>query len=272
MNSRRLRATITASLSSAIIVLACSLGSSAAAASSLETGSSNERADGKSYKQVERELALLLAQGADAATVKAKLGLIVVSDPPPVSGGVTPQSSSSVISLKRPVIYYDTGAKYYYVDAGWTYTTWPADDPFGYGQQNVGGLDGFGVNFSKQVVNLGGSLTYCPASSGSGTRVFKCTTATNYWSNNAYGSSWKFQDQVRTTNIGLVEWNVYQGTLVKTFRLTGAGCLQVGTSYAHGWDSTSVTGFGVGPGSFSIQWNTSEDHWDRASALGSLGC
>jgi hypothetical protein len=234
--------------------------------------SNHGRADGKSEKQVEQELAWLLAHGADAKKIQAKLGLIKVSDPVGAPE-VTPMSTNSVVSVNRPSVYYDTGAKSYYADAGWSFTTWPVDDPAGFGRQAIGGWDGFGVRFSQQVSSSGGSLVYCPKSTVSSVVPFSCTSATNYWENSADGTSWRFQDEVYTSfSPTTAKWNVGTGTMVKAFKRISGGCLQIGTTYAHTWGGSSITGFGVQPWGFSISWSDADQTWQRASALGSLGC
>jgi hypothetical protein len=197
---------------------------------------------------IERELGRLRMAGASDAQIRTALGLVRVGSKD-VRGSVAPTSSSSVVSISRPVVYYDTKARSYYVEAGWTFTGYP-DSRQSAGNQAIGGLDGFGVRFSRDVLSSGGSLYVCPISQG-GPAHYSCFYPTSYWENSADGTTWKFQDRVYSDPL-VNQLNVGRGSLVKSFRRLDSACLQIGTTYAHSWNKSAVNGFGVAHDGFSV--------------------
>jgi LGFP repeat len=89
------------------------------------------------------------------------------------------------------------------------------------------------IRFSQDIVNLGGKVTFGPSPwvGLGGVRVpsvdhYGTTATTAYW------AGW--------------------GVLELQFKRIGSGCLQAFAGLAHTWDSTVITGFSVGGGSFGI--------------------
>jgi len=203
-----------------------------------------------------KQLAALVARGATDAQIRQATGLRRVS-----TTGRAPMSTNSAVTLSTPGIYYDSQAHYYYVTATWNFTKSPPDG----GEQK--GQDGFGVSFSRQINNMGGSLFVCAKNGSTTTNI--CEYADNYASNNAYGAGWTFSNFVPLTGGFFAAGH---GSMVFAFKLLSSGCLQTFTQYAHSWSSTSVTGVSVGKWSVGVSWRSSGHQWTKASAAGKLGC
>jgi hypothetical protein len=95
--------------------------------------------------------------------------------------------------------------------------------------------------------------------------------ADSHWDNSANGASFKFQDKVYGTNCGgadsptCIEHNSSSGRLEFNFKKLPGGCLQIFTQYAHTWDTTDITGFG-------ISWRNEGHDWQLTSPAARVDC
>ncbi len=185
-------------------------------------------------------------------------------------------STGSAISIKTPQIYYDTAVKMYQTSADydWVYNAWGADINSS-NVTNIGGTDAFAIGYSRQVVDYGSTLVFCPTFNGYG---ISCGWSDNLDYASAIGRGYKFQDRGQDINGG-DEYstpsflNVDKGTIVHSFRLSTGGCLQVWSRYGHTWSSTSVSGVSFTYGAPSISFSSSSNAWSKASAYsGKTGC
>ena len=182
-------------------------------------------------------------------------------------------STPANINVFAPSIYRNSSGAYI-VSAGYQFIGRSAleDDKGGLGcigSCNLGGADGFGVAFSRPVTS---AQSYTLATSGVGD-----ATSRNYYvistsrmfvsDGNTYGASFQGQDAARYDGACcLIDYNVYNGTLVYEIRSIGCGVLQAFSKYGHTWSSTAVNSISVGPWSIGIGWSSTDNKWEKASA------
>jgi hypothetical protein len=125
---------------------------------------------------------------------------------------------------------------------------------------DIGNSDGFGITLSRDVTR---SYQYLYKCNWSGS----CNEGGSMIDNNPRGATFFFQDRANT--IGA---DFESGSLVVGFSYQKPNkCHQAFAKYLHTWNDSAITGFGVGPFSFDIQWNSSDKHWTRAGNAGNNG-
>ena len=227
---------------------------------------------------VAEELSLAVVEGATDSQIATEFDLQRVPTQT-VSGVSVLSTTASGMNTQAPKLYYSSTGGYYYVvaDWGWISQGWKDDAPRGdlpaATLKNVGGIDVYGVWFSKPIRNLNGSMAICGAKNGS-VALPACYSTSSYKANNQYGEAVQFQDksfrayapgtQRRTT--------ADRGSLVFPFKFLSSGCQQFGSEYDHSWGGTSISGVGVQPYGLSVSWSGSSSHWEDVSAVASTGC
>lgn len=209
----------------------------------------------------DRSLLRLVKAGASGAKIRRVTGFqeIGLSDRAPHA-----RSESSVISVNTPRYFrWPKRPKLLYVTTGWR-VKGVVD------LKKNGGVDGFGLRFSKPVVNYGSYLEVCEEWIED-----VCRKATNYYENSENGASWQFQD--RTWVHGAYPDHRYRmnwdkGTMLLRFKPLKAGCYQAFARYAHSFARAKVTGFGLSTSGFSVAFNRDDGNWMRTSQGGRFRC
>jgi hypothetical protein len=215
-----------------------------------------------------KELARLSVAGASDAEIRRLTGLRRVSSS---ASTRAPFSDNSAVSVSTPAVYYDNQAHTYYVIAKWNFSKVPPDSGCCIGIGPVGGPDGFGLSFSHQINNGGGSLDVCPKFKTAVVES-KCVFATNYADNSATGVAWKFQDGVvNVSSLGKI-YTAGTGSAVFDFKPLSNACLQVFSKYGHTWSSTGLSSIAVGLYSIGFGWTSAGHDWTRSSGAGKLHC
>jgi hypothetical protein len=186
-------------------------------------------------------------------------------------GTIQPASTKSNVTLVQPTIYFDQRYNQWVARAKFN---WKHNCPSlgrykdscsfidcpGY-QQICGGDDGFALRFNREVEEVD-SAFYTYDTDGYAVTPFY----TNPAQQNGYGTSWVEQDRNRIGPSGTNTYNWDSGILYYFFK-RAIGCTK-GTAWklysdlGHTWSSAAINGFGVGPYSFSISWNTYPEHWE----------
>lgn len=135
--------------------------------------------------------------------------------------------------------------------------------------RNIGGFDGFGLSFSDKVYDRGASFATCDYEQ-QGWNRFACGKPTHLFDSGPYGKAWGFQDKAWYDVGGYFGTNADNGRIVYNYdRYPGSPtCVQAFSRYEHTWDSTAVTGIGVGKSDFSVSWSKTEHHWPTSSVGG----
>lgn len=124
----------------------------------------------------------------------------------------------------------------------------------------VGGRDGFGVTLSRDVKRRSQSLTRCNS-------VDLCDYGGSMADNSPRGATYTFQDH---QEVLFPNGDFDHGAITVSFTpYKEKACHQAFAKYAHSWSTSSLTGFGVGPYSFSLQWSSTAHKWERSSSAGS---
>lgn len=188
-------------------------------------------------------------------------------------------SSRSRLVLPRPyMVREDPGARLYAV-ARYRWRPKNRDGNFHYFDSSrscdyskpcaVGGRDGFGVRFSRKVENLSVYAQFCGRTGiERDYSKFSCAGTRRPSFNSSRGATFRRQDKVFRT-VYKPDYNMYRGiiTLQVGHRRCGVKT-QIYSTYAHGWSSTSLTGFSIGTSSFGLSWSETSHRWDRASQSG----
>lgn len=232
------------------------------------------------------QISQLHAQGKLTPSVMAQMGLRVLtpssdavspthapmapstakpSDFSPMACSIdNPQTSATAISLATPTIVLNGSSQGYimYANASYKWTS-PPEAPSTC-RVKVGGVDGFALTLDKAVVNLGVSFIGCNAFN-------KCASTGYLATNSQYGGGWAMQDWAGAITTGYSD--TYSGTLTYAFRFNGGlQCVQAFSKYGHTWNSTSLTGFSIGPWSIGISWSSTSSNWEKSSQAGRYSC
>jgi hypothetical protein len=209
-------------------------------------------------------------------------GLMVISEPS-TSLSVTPLSTGGDYNVPTPTLLYDAPSQTYYAYANynWVNAAYWTDCP-GWTTGNCGGIDGFGIRSSVELLNLGGTAYFCYGPwDGPSPYPAKPACITGWAVDNSeYGVSFGFQDRRHGTNIsggGGSQYNIrtfggHLGHITFAFRKLFTGCYQFFSRYEHTWSSTTINGFGVEYWGFSVSWSSDSNHQQRTSSAAYLGC
>lgn len=207
----------------------------------------------------------------------AELGLAVVSDVS-VGPALARASVNDDISIPAPKVLWDYSNQRYYAYASYQWiagntqahyydignTTSCVDSPC-----NIGGADGFGMRFSRNVVNRGVSVIFCGRGDLDRTwSSFNCTTPTNPDDNSSQGVGWRKQDKVYKTVVK-PDNNMFIGSTSMVIDRPKCGApLQIFSRYGHSWSGAALTGFSVGLDGFGLSWSSTSNHWAASSQGG----
>lgn len=266
-----------------------SIVASTLAAASLAVGSAHAQEPTKatsptpSAKALEAqrlELLKAVRSGASDAEVEKRTGLKkvgkLISNPEAAPQSTLALTSAdpdpSDLSVQAPNFYYDPSNQTYSVITGAYIGITPET---GY-DHAVGGRDGIGLRFSRPIQNLGGNAWAGSTWSGNTASPYPAEwELTNYFANSQYGVSWSLQDRhadfFANGNYGAGK-NAAYIDIVFSMKTLDSQCIQAFSNYAHTWSSTGITGFGVGPYSFSVSWSSDSHVIQRASDGGSESC
>ena len=226
--------------------------------------------------QWRKDIALIDSFDGDIVTHEDELaerGIVIVSDTFALENTAT---NNDMINMKDPFVYYNTQQGRYFATASYQWRLSADyeyfDSPCGSADSpcNVGGADGFGMRFNRQVTNDGVSGTFCGRQDlDRDWANFGCIYPTNPEDNSSAGVSYRRQDKVYTTVIK-PDNNMYSGTVSMGFHGVPCGAtLQIYGRYGHSWGGTALTGFSVGTGGFGLSWSDSDQHWAATSQAGS---
>lgn len=207
-----------------------------------------------------------------------ELGLYIVSEAP--SEGASARSSvESDMIIPRPQVLWDSSNQRYYAYASYRWVAANTQDHY-YdigalspscvdASCTIGGMDGFGMRFSRKVTNVEVNAIFC----GRGDldrdyASFACSTPTNPDANSQEGVSWRKQDRVYKTVIK-PDNNMFQGSTAMVIKRPACGpALQIFSRYGHSWDETSLDGFSVGLKSFTLNFSKTSARWAASSQSG----
>lgn len=175
--------------------------------------------------------------------------------------GFTILSESDNVTLYNPAVMYDSNVGKWFATAsfGWKSTDyWKKDAPFSILPNNVwnnvGGLDGFGLYFDKQISRHSQAFTV----KSNYNESISYTNPKGY----QYGVAWEKQDKMKQDyNMNFhYDWHFGSSSLYFTPNQTGTYALQSGI--CHTWNSTSININGIYV--WGISWNpsTSANMWD----------
>lgn len=199
----------------------------------------------------------------------AARGLYIVSDTSEIAPAAT---NSDMVAMGTPYVTFDVHQQRYFAVAKYQwkasadseYFDAPcnsADNPC-----NVGGPDGFGMRFNRNVTNLGVGANFCGRPNPGRTwATFGCTSPSNPDDNSSAGVSWRLQDRVYKTVVN-PDYNMHNG--VTSMGISGIPCgvtLQAYGRYGHSWSTTSLTGFSVSTSGFGLSWAGGTQHWGATS-------
>ncbi|WP_028637260.1 hypothetical protein [Nocardioides sp. URHA0032] len=209
----------------------------------------------------------------------ADLGLYIVSD----VNDVQPVSSvADDMTLPRPQVLWDTSNQRYYAYASYEWNTgnpdrseWHYYDIGSFSSScidtpcDIGGADGFGMRFSRNMQNVQVSAIFCRRGDTSRSYArFNCTTPINPEDHSSAGVSWRKQDKIYKT-VTKPDNNMFQASTSMVIKRPACGApLQIYSRYGHSWSGTAPTGFSVGVDSFGLSWSNSNNHWAASSQSG----
>lgn len=229
---------------------------------------------------VERELEFIgkfqNPRSPRATEALAERGIHIVSTEPstvPVS-----TTNADMVYMKPPYVYWSETVDRYVATAWyWWRDKDSVDREYFDGDHcnsfeevcRIGGADGLGMRFNRKVINLGVSAKFCGRKDADRNWArFSCTQPTNPEDNSSAGVAFRKQDRIYKTVIN-PDNNMYRGWVAMAIRGIPCGTtLQIYGRYAHTWDSTSLTGFGVGLDGFSMSWSESKNYWQASSQAG----
>lgn len=222
--------------------------------------------------QQDADLAFLSSFGGDVLQHESELaerGIYIVSDTTEIAPVAT---TNDMVNVRTPYVYCNTQQARYFVVAKFN---WKASADYEYFDApcnsadapcNVGGDDGFGMRFNRNVTNLGVSSIFCGRTDPDRTwATFDCTWPSNPAENSSAGVTYIKQDKVYKTVVK-PDFNMYRGNVSMAF--SGVPCgttFQVYGRYLHSWNSTTLTGFGVSTNGFSISWAGGGSSWPASS-------
>lgn len=198
---------------------------------------------------------------------------------PPAAGHqqVEPLSTGSDIVLRAPRIIYDTCAARWYVYAHYY---WNGMGPLTSERQSVlcddpcpiGGLDGFGLTFSRPVSSVGsyfmqtwGRTPMYPLSTGRAWVEDANTHGVTFVGQDEY-CAYVVWGQPGQSCYDNKDYSFYYGELFYMISNIGCGSIQAFSKYGHDWKNTTINGFSVGPWSLGISWSSSSNKWAKTSS------
>jgi hypothetical protein len=201
-----------------------------------------------------------------ARQLDARFGVTTLTAPE--DAGIAPMSAGTDVTVPAPQIIFDTCTRSWYVYASYHWNSlFPvsqggdANCPWG-NPCAVGGLDGFGLAFNRNVASVRSYLMQTWGTTG-----FYPVSTGRTWSSdaNVYGVTFEGQDKwCEQADCNYRDYSFYHGEIFYSFS-PGCGALQAFSRYGHDWSSTTINGFGVGPWSLSISWSSSSNRWSKAS-------
>jgi hypothetical protein len=210
----------------------------------------------------------------------ADLGLVIVSDTGGGGGRTAARTSTGDdLTVPRPQVLWDTSNQRYYAYASYNWKAGSTEDHY-YDIGNfsgscvdspcdIGGYDGFGMRFSRNLQNVSVSSIFC----GRGDldrdwAQFSCTTPTNPDENSSQGVTWRKQDKIYKTVVK-PDNNMYIGSTSMVVKKPSCGAaVQLYSRYTHTWQSTSLTSFTIGSGGWSVTFSGGDNKWNAASQSG----
>lgn len=222
-------------------------------------------------------VAMLKAGRSDTEIVSALARDYGVVSPSASVDRVAPLSTGSDIALQAPRIAYDTCAHRWYAFAHYD---WTSLAPLRTERQSVfcgdpcpiGGVDGFGLAFSRPVASVSG---YFMQTWGVTPMYPPSTGRTWVQDANTYGVTFVGQDEFCSYYVwgqpgqscyNNNDYSFYHGELMYLISNIGCGTIQAFSKYGHDWSNTTINGFSVGPWSLGISWSSSTNRWEKTSA------
>jgi len=197
----------------------------------------------------------------------ARQGITTASRP---TSGIVPFTTANDISLPNPSILYDSCSRIWSAYATWNFTSISAlagDRNGPASPQNIGGNDGFGMAFSRNVTSVTsysldtwGLGSYYPVSYSRAVPVDAGTDGVAYDGQDAFCSG---SPRGPCT---VSDYSFYHGSLIYSIGSIGCGTIQAFSKYGHDWSGTSLSGISVGlPLNIQISFSSSSYSWVRAS-------
>ncbi|CAM4437053.1 coiled-coil domain-containing protein [Paenibacillus tarimensis] len=130
------------------------------------------------------------------------------------------------------------------------------------GDGNLGGYEGFTVGLNRQILTHSTSAYVYDYWEGQSQ-----DNVTFYEDYSNYGRSWKWQDKINAGKIR--NYNSHSGNFNIYFEFatepSSGNKTQYHGTYAHTWNTTSISSLGIGPYSATIGWSNEGYNWSDAS-------
>lgn len=190
----------------------------------------------------------------------------------PVEGSA-PLSTNRDVAIGPTMIVFDASYGIWYAYADWNWITIPGSGETGLGCHspcNVGGADGIGLAFSRPVVAIDDQVPWVRWT-WDDTGYFGSETSYVPSDGNTSGLSFTGQDKLCLSKQGTADclgtpgqnsYSWHHGYIQMNIDDIGCGTIQAFAKYAHSWSSTSVNGIGIAPWSISVQWSSTQNHWE----------
>ncbi len=220
----------------------------------------NLRAEGASQDQIDADLA-------------ADLGLrrVPSTDEPLASAMSTNQN----VTIYTPYIYQDTSTGRWIAIADFSWKRKSTGEPYwtsdvgtisvgDTAQHNIGGLDGFGLRFSRAVTYYSTTMSVQGNNGGPVTRLVNPSSV------NAYGAAFNNQDFFKSCcGYGLFGTYSWDYGIISYVFSTSCSTFQVFSQLNHTWSSTKLNSFTVSStGQFSATFSSTSYRWSAGNPIG----
>lgn len=229
-----------------------------------------------SDSDIQNELSLKIKDAEDelikARENTTKYGLIKLKP-------VKEQSKASILSsagnftiTENYILYDSVVGKYLHHTAGnWTNDNWKSDYFCGVcfaGWKDLGGTNGYYLASLHEPINTYNRKFHTLLYSDWSSSIDWSSSASTYSTSNGFG--WEFQDRVKLEGLTLLvttDFNADRQLGWYWFDFVNGRpngkTISFKVDAGHSWSSTTLSGIGIGPYTFSFAWSSTSNSWNK---------